>query len=81
MRFSRNHVFQIWETFFSKSAKPISVNQNFFDTLYKKLVNKTSKKLKKAPHIFSTGVNSSPKQAFFRTFYKIAYKAHTNIKN
>ena len=42
-RFSRNHVFQIWETFFSKSTEPISVNQNFFDTLFKQLVKKPLK--------------------------------------
>ena len=66
--------------FFSKSTKPISVNQNFFDALYKQLVNKPLKSLKKPAHLFSTGVNSSPKQAFFRTFYKIACKGHTNIK-
>ena len=28
---------------FSKSTKPISVNQNFFDTLYKQLENKPLK--------------------------------------
>ena len=49
MRLSRNHVFQIWETFFSKSTEPISVNQNFFDTLYKQLVNKPLKSSKNHP--------------------------------
>ena len=64
----------------TKSTKPISVNQNLFDTLYKQLVNEPLKSQKNHPIFLVQGWIHPPKKAFFRTFYKIAYKGHTNIK-